>query len=197
MLSTGLEQIQGNIGRINARIQALESLSGSEQFAASLDAAEKLPKNIQNTFSRALSNSPTPGMGPGKEEIKKMVIGSAQKNGVDPALALALVQMESGFNPNAVSKVGAMGLTQLMPGTAAGLGVDEPFNAEKNLDGGMRYLKSMIGRFGGKTELALAAYNAGPGAVNKYKGIPPYKETQHYVKTIQNLYQKYQNQLAD
>lgn len=107
---------------------------------------------------------------------------AAQETGIDPNLFLALVNQESRFNPNAVSPVGAIGLTQLMPGTAQDLGVD-PNDPLANLYGGARYLRQQLDTFG-DPKLALAAYNAGPGAVQKYGGVPPYEETQNYVSTI-------------
>jgi len=107
---------------------------------------------------------------------------AAQKHGVPEDLFLRLVQQESGWNPVAVSSKGATGLAQLMPGTAEKLGVDIS-DPEENLDGGARYLRMMFDKFG-SWELALAAYNAGPGAVEAYNGIPPYAETENYVKAI-------------
>ncbi len=112
------------------------------------------------------------------------IVAAARKNGVNPALLGALVWSESGFNAHAVSGAGARGLVQLMPATARGLGVD-PMNPAQALDGGARYLKQQLNSFGGRTDLALAAYNAGPSAVRKYGGVPPYRETQNYVRTVQ------------
>ena len=119
-----------------------------------------------------------------KSQILNVVNQVAEKHEVDEKLVQALIKQESGFNPNAKSKAGAMGLMQLMPSTAKNLGVQDPYNIVQNVEGGVKYLKSMLNKYNGNVILALAAYNAGPGAVDKYDGVPPYKETQNYVRNI-------------
>ena len=113
------------------------------------------------------------------------ITAAAKKHGIDPALLAGLVKQESGFNPNAGSPAGARGLTQLMPGTAAGLGVTDVLDPAQSLDGGAKYLRQQLDAFGGDVTRALAAYNAGPGAVQRYGGVPPYAETQNYVRIVQ------------
>ena len=119
-----------------------------------------------------------------KEAILGYIKEASEKYGVEERLVSAVVKQESGFNPNAISKAGAKGLMQLMPATAKSLGVKDVFNPQENIEGGVKYLKQMLDKYNGNKILALAAYNAGPAAVDKYDGVPPYKENQNYVKSI-------------
>lgn len=125
-----------------------------------------------------------------KNRIEHLIHRYASRHGLDPNLVKAVVQAESGFNPRAVSPVGAQGLMQLMPATARGLGVHNALNPEDNIRGGTQYLKTLINKYG-STKLALAAYNAGPGAVDRYGGVPPYRETQNYVQKVMGLQQRF------
>lgn len=119
-----------------------------------------------------------------KPQLLSMISQISNKHGVDEKLVKAVIKQESGFNPKAKSHCGAMGLMQLMPGTAKTLGVKDAFNPVQNVDGGVRHLKWLLSKYHGNVILALAAYNAGSGAVDKYDGVPPYAETQNYVKSI-------------
>lgn len=148
------------------------------------------------TLARAGAKVPTPtkppaaslvsadGGIPGSIPFQNEIAAAAAKYGLDPALLAGVVKQESNFNPNAQSGVGAKGLTQLMDATARGLGVTNSFDPAQSLDGGAKFLSGLLKQFHGDPSLALAAYNAGPGAVQKYGGIPPYQETQRYVPQV-------------
>lgn len=121
-------------------------------------------------------------------ELRKLVQQVSSEHGLDPKLIDALVVVESGYNPNAVSRKGAMGLMQLMPATAKRLDVDDPFNPAENIRGGVREFSRLVRRYSGNLQLALAAYNAGEGAVARYRGVPPYAETRSYISKILSIY---------
>jgi soluble lytic murein transglycosylase-like protein len=122
---------------------------------------------------------------------RPLVEQTARKYGLDPALLFSVIESESGFNPRAVSSAGAKGLMQLMDGTARGYGVVDPYSPQQNVDAGARFLRDLLKRYDGSTSLALAAYNAGPGAVDRYGGVPPYQETQTYVARVQAATKRY------
>ncbi|WP_277752120.1 lytic transglycosylase domain-containing protein [Halobacillus salinus] len=121
------------------------------------------------------------------EEVDTIIQKASERFGVNVDLIRSVVKTESNFDADVVSHAGAQGLMQLMPQTAQGLGVENPFDPEQNVMGGTKYLKQMLDRYDGDSKLALAAYNAGPGNVDKYGGVPPFQETQHYVKKVLNF----------
>ena len=123
-----------------------------------------------------------------RSDLRRMVSDVSLEHGVDPKLVDAVVRVESDYNPRAVSRRGALGLMQLMPATADRLDVNDPFDPEENIRGGVREISRLVDRYAGNLQLALAAYNAGEGAVARYRGIPPYKETRSYVTRILSLY---------
>lgn len=123
-----------------------------------------------------------------KENIEQLIDRNARANGLDPKLVRAMVQVESGYNQEALSDKGAMGLMQLMPATAELMGVSDPYDPVQNLRGGTAYMKQLMRRFAGRLELALAGYNAGPDTVERYGGVPPFGETTAYVARVLHLY---------
>ena len=133
--------------------------------------------------------APTPPPAPKAEPessatVNDLVANIARRHNVEPSLVDSVIRVESNYNPNAISSAGAMGLMQLIPSTAQRFGVSNTFHPEQNIEGGVRYLKYLMELYRGDERLALAAYNAGEGAVAKYKGIPPYPETQNYVYQV-------------
>jgi soluble lytic murein transglycosylase-like protein len=153
--------------------------SGAD-FASALQAATTA--DASGSAEAALAPGATASAASG--EYQPLIEQAAARNGLDPAVLNGLIQQESGFDPNATSSAGAQGLTQLMPGTASSLGVANPLNPAESIEGGARYLGQLMSQFGGNTADALAAYNAGPGAVQEYGGVPPYTETQSYVSKV-------------
>lgn len=163
------------IANIQQRIAEIESKFNN------INPPPETTKSGSSSFSARLQNSIHDGHM--QQTIQANIEKSADKYNLDPRLIAAVIKAESGFNPGAVSSAGAQGLMQLMPATANALDVEDPFDVAQNIDGGSRYLSSLIGRYQDLPK-ALAAYNAGPGAVDKYHGIPPYRETQDYVRRI-------------
>ena len=123
--------------------------------------------------------------------LQSLVTEASARNGVSPGLVNAVVMAESAGNPSAISTAGAQGLMQLMPGTSASCGVSNPFDPQQNVECGARYLRGLLDRYNNNVELAVAAYNAGPGAVDQYHGVPPYAETRAYVSRVLTAYRNY------
>ena len=174
------------------RINAIERQFAALNMQNSLPEAEnpKTENEFQKILDKKIEHVKTGKKVP-REEINNLIEEYASKNNLDKDFVKSVVRHESGFNVEATSRCGAMGLMQLMPSTAEGLGVTNAYDAEQNIAGGTKYLKGLMDRFDNNKELALAAYNAGPNAVKKYGGIPPYKETQNYVKNIMKTYNDY------
>src|SRR5712671_1021468 len=164
--------------------------------AASMRAARSAAAEVNEFLGRESNQSATArivaanfrGPAANPSDIDSAIAQAAARHNVDPNLVRAVVKVESNFNPNAVSRKGAMGLMQLMPSTARQLKVRNPFDPEQNVDAGVRHLKQLLESYGGDVKLTLAAYNAGSGAVARSAGIPHFAETQNYVRRITNLY---------
>jgi len=188
-----------SLDAVVSRVAQLQSLWGptpAQQAAGSADFAAQLAGASTTTDATTASLSSVGGTDltgatsgasalPADVPYGAEITAAAQRNGLDPALLAGLIKQESGFNPNAGSSAGAQGLTQLMPGTARGLGVTDLHDPVESIEGGARYLAQQLKTFNGDVARALAAYNAGPGAVQRYGGVPPYAETQNYVRAVQ------------
>jgi soluble lytic murein transglycosylase-like protein len=188
-----------SLSSIDARVAELQTL------VATLAGAPAQPQPSTSSFAGALASAQAagtaaqpsvPSASDGSTAFGAEIDAAAASNGIDPALLKGLVSQESGFDPSARSGAGALGLTQLMPGTAASLGVSNPLDPAQSLQGGAQYLRQQLDHFGGDERLALAAYNAGPGAVAKYGGVPPYAETQNYVNSVMAKASAYRGQAA-
>jgi soluble lytic murein transglycosylase-like protein len=180
-IGTRLDELNAMVAQMTGPAPAP---AATTSFAGALAAAQTSP-----------TAAPAAGAA-GSTAFEAEINAAAQSNGIDPALLKGLVSQESGFNPSARSGAGAVGLTQLMPGTAAALGVTNPLDPVQSLQGGAKYLRQQLDRFGGDEKLALAAYNAGPGAVQKYGGVPPYRETQNYVNSVMSKAAAYRGTVA-
>ncbi len=176
-----------NLTSLDITLQRIHTIEN--QFQSLISYGTQQPsEDFQKILDTKIENKKNPTIA-SKTEINNLIDKYADKNGLDADFVKAVVNQESGFNPNATSRCGAMGLMQLMPGTAEGLGVKNAYDPEQNIEGGTKYLKGLMDRFNNNKSLALAAYNAGPNAVKKYGGIPPYQETQNYVKNVLGKYE--------
>jgi len=158
--------------------------------------AEK-EKEIRVSTKQSLKNKTLKTVPTKKSRVFYPIISAAaDRYNVDPALVMAIIMAESGYNPFAISKRGAKGLMQLMPATADALGVEDPYDPEHNINGGVKYLKQLINQFQGNRQLAVAAYNAGSKKIEKYNGIPPSKTIRYYVKKVFEYYRHYKNEIG-
>lgn len=169
----GIDKILGRINSIEQRFKPLSNPSVSFSAVLAANGEQSSMANVQKSPS---------------DDIGKMIQFAANKYGVDPKLVTAVAKVESNFSPDVVSTAGAVGVMQLMPETAQGLGVRNSKDPRENIDGGVRYLKQLMNTFDGDVTKAVAAYNAGPYAVQKYNGIPPYSETKDYVAKVMAQY---------
>jgi soluble lytic murein transglycosylase-like protein len=177
----------GELARLLTFAPALAAVAAAPAPVAATASATTAPFSAQ--LASALSPTTATGVtgapgAPGATPYAAEISAAAARNGVDPNVLTGLIRAESNFDPNAGSPAGAQGLTQLMPGTAAGLGVSNPLDPVQSIEGGARYLRQQLDHFGGDVTKALAAYNAGPGAVERFGGVPPYEETQNYVRRV-------------
>ena len=172
-------KIKEDIKKENKPLEEIE-LGPIDEYTKKIEADKKEEINLKSKVDLMSQ----------KANIDEIIETFAQKYNIDGNFIKAMIKQESGFNPNATSKKGAMGLMQLMPSTAKSLGVVDAYNPWENIEGGVKYIKGLMDRFNNDEKLALAAYNAGPNAVKRYGGIPPYKETQNYVKSIMSTYEK-------
>ena len=214
-ISTSLNLTLARLSSIENNFYALQNIASSQtdqtinsDFKKILDAKtnDKVPKDNNAKKIEDILEDTIENIKPEKKEavnlkskidlkaqstnVDEIIEVFSEKYGVDEDFIKAIIKQESGFNPKATSKKGAMGLMQLMPKTAKALGVVDAYNPSQNIEGGVKHLKGLLDSYNGDKELALAAYNAGSGAVRKYGGIPPYKETQNYVKSIMSSYNK-------
>ena len=185
--------VEAVVARVSQIQQLLGQAAGAQPVAApaATDATSFSAQLQQASAAGSTTGAATGGAVGG--QFSDQINAAAQKYGIDPALLKGLIRQESNFNPNAKSPAGAAGLCQLMPGTAAALGCTNPLDPAQAIDAGAKYLSQQLKAFGGDPRKALAAYNAGPGAVQRYGGVPPYAETQNYVRSVMAFADQYRS----
>lgn len=188
-------RINGLFGAIDGEDAApqVASFEGSSTFQALVQREQDLQTANQGGVGPDFS---APEVSAPPQEIERDLRDASSSSGVELPLLEAIGKNESGFRSNATSPAGAQGVMQLMPGTAAGLGVSDAYDPRQNINGAAKYVRGLLDEFGGNIPLTVAAYNAGAGAVKKYNGVPPYAETQNYVNNVMASYEKYRAQQA-
>ena len=192
---SGVARVMGRMEEIERRVRPVRETPPPEEKDRFVDVLAREENSRKEKIPAPLRPS-LPGLIPEKSpsvkdgDWRSRISDLSEKYGMDENLVRAVIRMESGGKTDALSSKGAMGIMQLMPGTAKMLGVEDPYDPVQNLEGGIKYLSQMSDKYDGDLEKTLAAYNAGPGRVDSYEGIPPFAETQHYVKTILALYRK-------
>ncbi len=194
---SGVKQIQARIAEIEGQFSLQNQQLPGMDFASKLQ--QEIDKNVTSAASKAHAAQRVRETSAAEHttaaaqerftnpELARVIHSAAQKYAVDPKLVSAVAEVESGGDQNAVSPAGAVGVMQLMPDTAAGLGIN-PYDMKSNVEGGAKYLREMLDTFDGDVKKAVAAYNAGPNAVKAYGGVPPYAETQNYVTSVLDIY---------
>jgi putative murein lytic transglycosylase yjbJ len=194
---SGVKQIQARIAEIEGQFSLQNQQLPGMDFASKLQ--QEIDKNVTSAASKAHAAQRVRETSAAEHttaaaqerfanpELTRVIHSAAQKYAVDPKLVSAVAEVESGGDQNAVSPAGAVGVMQLMPDTAAGLGIN-PYDMKSNVEGGAKYLREMLDTFDGDVKKAVAAYNAGPNAVKAYGGVPPYAETQNYVTSVLDIY---------
>ncbi|BBW97070.1 lytic transglycosylase domain-containing protein [Geobacillus subterraneus] len=178
-----LASFSPNRSSLSSPVPSLFSSLLAEYMKSQAEGAETLSTSDAGRANASASNKETVPFS-GASSIDRLIAAAAEKYDVDPHLIRAVIHQESGFRPDAKSRAGALGLMQLMPSTAKMLGVENPLDPAQNIDGGVKYLRQLLDRYNGDVTLALAAYNAGPGNVDRYGGVPPFAETQAYVRRV-------------
>jgi soluble lytic murein transglycosylase-like protein len=199
--------IEDDAAAVNRRVDSLFAAAGGDDMAPQISSYEgssnfqalverQQAVNVVNTGAPNGTTSGGAAVTAPPADISQMIANASASTGVETPLIEAVIKNESGFNPSATSPVGAQGLMQLMPGTAAGLGVTNSYDPQQNINGGAKYLRGLLDEFHGNLPMTIAAYNAGPGAVQKYGGVPPYAETKNYVNNVMASYESYRAQSA-